>query len=180
MEPPIFQCAHRAARVPGKPRSDQRCPSPSRTSGAVPETRPVTSNLAIAATAGSSFSAETTREMWYKRRKKRKSSLGPAARLKKNRYLGRNPDIANPPCGWNKCRFQLWLKLWPSPLKNPVMKNKRRSSTKMPSIRLGVSDDFPTYVLHPVENYLNGWYVCGPRLQWPPLQSQWCSWNMGE
>ena len=32
----------------------------------------------------------------------------------------------DPPCGWNKCRFQLWLRFRASPLENAVMKNKRR------------------------------------------------------
>ena len=64
----------------------------------------------------------------------------------------------DPLCGWNKCRFQLWLKFRPSPLENAVMKNKRRGSAKMPSIRMRVNHDFPIYVLDPFEFYLNGSY----------------------
>ena len=48
----------------------------------------------------------------------------------------------------------------------------------MQSIRLRVNHDFPTYVLHPVEIYLNGCYVYGPRLQCPPFQRQWCPWRI--
>jgi hypothetical protein len=50
----------------------------------------------------------------------------------------------------------MWLKCWSAPLENAVMKNKRRGSTKMLSIRSRVNHDFPIYVLDAFEFYLNG------------------------
>ena len=98
------------------------------------------------------------------------------------KYVSSKPWIyLDPPCGWNKCRFQLWLKFWSSPLKNAFLWKiyPPELNAKMPSIRLRVSHGFSNLCVASSWNcYLNGWYVCGPRLQWPPFQSQWCPWNI--